>query len=122
MLCFVTSVVYVLVVGVGDFGFSLSQRVGGLTAAVDVSAVDPTHYFVLCGDYCVDIDGVIFLFAFLIFLFCSAFVPCTLCVVLSPGVGPILGGIGGDAFFEAGKGQGHQRHNQPSGVYVPQRE
>lgn len=50
------------VVGVGGFGFSVSQGVGALAAIVDVSIVDPTHhhFFVLCGDYCVDIDGAIF--------------------------------------------------------------
>ena len=55
-------------------------------------------------------------------LCCRAFLLLSFCVFFSSGVGPILGGVGGDTFFEAGAGQGHQRHNQPSGVYVPQRE
>lgn len=85
------------------------------------------HYdSVLCGDYCVDIDGTILL---LTSFYLKATITGSLRLlllflrfVLYSGVGSILGGIGGDALFKAGEGQGHQRHNQPAGVPVPQRE
>jgi len=40
----------------------------------------------------------------------------------SSGVGPVFGGVGRNALFKAREGQGHQRHYQPAGALVPQRE
>lgn len=63
-------------------------------------------------------------FVLRILLLCrhSLYVSSVLRFVLSSGIRPVLCCFGGNAFFEAGEGQGHQRHNQPAGVHVPQRE